>query len=257
MARYEKHPTDENKYQCTACEYGHGKGNGKSRQSVSKHFKKAHEDGPSQIDEKPPNLTSLQDNVEPVYTEQPTENEPEWLSIDFGDGAEAMVQSIPSPVKGLLSSLAKNHDPEKPRTRAEAKLWFQQQARMVRLFLSGVVDPLVSWWGRGVMANPDFKISRSPDEWTMTEDITAQWLEYRGVVVPINPDVLMIGTLGALYVPPMAHITRNRDPNRPKKSVRGIFARWRARRAIRKALRDNPTNEADLTDYGGGYDDEA
>lgn len=249
MVKYEKHPYDKGKYQCTVCTYGHGKGNGKSRQAVSKHFNKHHnsldhDSNKKKIDAPAPITDLRTDEEEPIIdtnTQEPETvviDEPEWLSVDFGDGAEAMVQSIPSPVRGLLSTLAKNHDPDKPRTRAEAKAWFQQQARMVRFFLSGVLDPLVSWYGRGLMSNPDFEIKRSADEWKLTEDITAQWLEYRGVVVPINPDVLMIGTLGALYLPPMSHIHRNRDPNRPKKSIRGIFGRWRARRALRKALKE-------------------
>jgi hypothetical protein len=249
MVKYEKHSYDKGKYQCPVCTYGHGKGNGKSRQSVSKHYNKAHNSldhgsASARIEDSAP-ITNLQTEAEDLQTNpiiEPTEeiviDEPEWLTVDFGDGAEQIVQSIPSPVRGLLSTLAKNHDPDKPRTRAEAKLWFQQQARMVRFFLSGVLDPLVSWYGRGLMANPEFQIKRSAEEWKLTEDITAQWLEYRGVVVPINPDVLMIGTLGALYLPPMSHIHRNRDPNRPKKSIRGIITRWRARRAVRKALKD-------------------
>ena len=40
MGRAEKHPTDEGKYQSTFDDYGHGKGNGKSRASVYKHYKK-------------------------------------------------------------------------------------------------------------------------------------------------------------------------------------------------------------------------
>lgn len=251
MARYEKHPYDKGKYQCTVCTYGHGKGNGKSRQAVSSHFKRHHEDSEAQTPEikskpeKEPSFTSLQNNEEKVEVEDLTIEEPEWLSVDFGDGEEAMVQSIPSPVKGLINSLSKYHDPEKPRTKAEAKAWFKQQAKMVRFFLSGVVDPFVSWYGKGVMANPDFKVSRNESEWAMTEEVTAQWLEYRGVTVPVNPDVLMVGMLGALYVPPMAHIRKNRDPTRPKRSIGGIFQRWKQRRAIRKALRENPMTDAE------------
>ena len=40
MSRVEPHPTDKGRYQATFNEYGHGKGNGKSRSMVYKHFKK-------------------------------------------------------------------------------------------------------------------------------------------------------------------------------------------------------------------------
>ena len=36
----EPHPTDEGKFQAVFSDYGHGEGNGKSRQSVYKQFKK-------------------------------------------------------------------------------------------------------------------------------------------------------------------------------------------------------------------------
>lgn len=254
MGRYEKHPRIKGKYQCTVCDYGHK--DGRSRQAVSKHFKQAHENSEAQTPEHKGeddtlvldpealgSFTSLQRNDEEIREIDTDIKEPEWLSVDFNDDEGALVQSIPSPVKGLISSLSKHHDPDKPRTKAEAKAWFKQQARMVRFFLSGVADPLVSWWGRGVMANPDFKITRSAEEWAMTEDVTAQWLEYRGITVPVNPDVLMVGTLGALYLPPIGHVMKNRDPTRPRKSIGGIFQRWRQRRAIRKALRDNPLTD--------------
>ena len=125
MGRYEKHPRLKDKYQCTVCDYGHKEG--RSRQSVSKHFKQAHEDSEAQTPEvksepeESPSFTSLQKDEEKVEEVDLGIEEPEWLSVDFGDGAEAMVKSIPSPVKGLISSLSKHHDPDKPRTKAEAK----------------------------------------------------------------------------------------------------------------------------------------
>ena len=40
MSKVEKHPYDEGKYQSTFDDYGHGKGNGKSRNAIYKHAKK-------------------------------------------------------------------------------------------------------------------------------------------------------------------------------------------------------------------------
>ena len=40
MGLAEKHPTDKGKYQATYSDYGHGKGNGKSRSMIYKEAKK-------------------------------------------------------------------------------------------------------------------------------------------------------------------------------------------------------------------------
>ena len=40
MSKVEKHPTDKGKFQSTFDNYGHGKGNGKSRNAIYKHAKK-------------------------------------------------------------------------------------------------------------------------------------------------------------------------------------------------------------------------
>ena len=41
MSKVKPHPTDKGKYQSTFDKYGHGKGNGKSRAAVYKHYKKS------------------------------------------------------------------------------------------------------------------------------------------------------------------------------------------------------------------------
>ena len=120
---------------------------------------------------------------------------------------------------------------------------------MVRFLFSGVVDPLVGYWGKGVTGDSTWAIKRTEDEWQMTEEIVAQWMEYRGVSVPINPDILMVGCIGALYVPPIMTARKNADPNRPKWKPLSWFSRWKARRSIRKALSENPHNDAEAT-YG-------
>ena len=40
MSKVEPHPTDKGKFQSTFDDYGHGKGNGKSRNAIYKHAKK-------------------------------------------------------------------------------------------------------------------------------------------------------------------------------------------------------------------------
>ena len=76
-------------------------------------------------------------------------------------------------------------------------------------------------------------IERNEDEWKMVESITEQWLHYRGIVIPVSPDMIMVGCLSAMYVPPIAHVYRNKSPNRRG----GFFKRWRQRRAMKKAMK--------------------
>ncbi len=74
----------------------------------------------------------------------------------------------------------------------------------------------------------------------MMENITAEWLEYRQISLPITPDVMMIGCVGALYAPVIVKVQKNRHPS--KKGF-GIFRRFKAWRAKRKMLKTNPLNE--------------
>jgi len=43
MSKVQKHPTDKGKFQSSFDDYGHGKGNGKSRNAIYKHAKKIKE----------------------------------------------------------------------------------------------------------------------------------------------------------------------------------------------------------------------
>ena len=84
MAKYEKHPTDEGKYQCPICDYGHGEGNGKSRQAVSKHFK-IHASDPIVEADIPESL-----NIE---IEENDDSKPEWLSFDMSEESASTMGS--------------------------------------------------------------------------------------------------------------------------------------------------------------------
>ena len=256
--KYEKHPFDDGKYQSTVSNYGHGKGNGKSRQAVSKHYDKftAEQDIEVILAPSEPQLDEvvgedLEGDVEvKMQSDDYTPSDPEWLTIgrEEESGSEPEVGSIPLPVKGVLKGLQGAVNASEF-SMSEMREFFKHQARMVRFFLSGVVDPLVSWWGKGVTQNPEYAIKRTEDEWAMTEEITAQWMEYRGVSVPLNPDILMIGCMGALYAPPIAEIRAKADPNRPKRGPLALFRRWKQRRAIRRGLAENPLND-EVATYG-------
>ena len=259
MAKYEKHPRIDGKFQCVECGYGRKKG--RSRQAVSKHFDRKH-DTPEILSEsateaiEPSEATHTAEEVIEDVPDGKTESEefipsePEWLTVEKDEEGSnpPKVGSIPPPVRGVLKGLQGAVNASEF-TVTEMREFFKHQAKMVRYLFSGVLDPLVSWWGKGVTSDPTFAISRTDEEWKMTEEITAQWMEYRGISVPLNPDVLMIGCVGALYVPPFMEIRKNADPSRPKWNPLGWISRWRQRRAIRRGLAENPLNDVEAT-YG-------
>lgn len=240
--KYEKHSTDDGKFQSNVDEYGHGMGNGKSRQAVSKNYDKIIDTlGQTVAEAERPAETE----PEPIEEEGPVaEGEmppaPEWLNVEFDASGDAeQVESIPAPIRGLLATMSGQTDPQAVKTPAQIQAWYAQQARLVRYFLAGVVDPAVTWWGRGITADPDYKLERSHQEWEMTEAITEQFLTHNQISVMVNPNLLMGGMIAALYVPPVVKIVKARDPNRTG-MVGGFFQRWKSRRAIKKALKENP-----------------
>tara|TARA_Y100001937_G_scaffold95825_1_gene130185 strand:+ start:1295 stop:2077 length:783 start_codon:yes stop_codon:yes gene_type:complete len=247
--KYEKHPTDDGKYQSVIDSYGHGIGNGKSRQAVSKNHDKVLkariEDAKAgetlhAVMETEPMLESQPESEPETEVKVKESSEPDWLNIDFGDdeGGEE-THSIPLPIQGLIGAMSGQADPDAVRTPAQLRAWYQQQARLVRYFLAGIVDPAVSWWMKGITADPEMGIKRSQSEWDMTEAVTEQFLAHNQISVMVNPNMLMAGMMGALYVPPVVKAVRKRDPNR-KSAIGGFIQRWRSRRAMKKALKANP-----------------
>ncbi len=102
----------------------------------------------------------------------------------------------------------------------------------MRWVFAGAVDPVVSWYGKSITTDPNFSIKRSKADWELFETVSANWLEYHGVQLPITPNIIMAGTIASMYAPVFAKITRERDPKKPS-----LLKRWRARRALRKALK--------------------
>ena len=239
--RYEKHPDIEKKFRCPICTYGD---DGKSRQAVTNHFKKNHEESEPEIKTEP----EIQSDV-PIEPEPVTIETPDWLDVDFGEGGDPVIGSIPLPAKGFIKSLSANPEPA-AQTPQAMREWYKQQAVLLRYFLAGVVDPLIEWYGRGVTLDPTFSIDRSKDDWALLESVGEQWFAYRGISFPVNPDMLMVGTLGVLYFPQVNKIRKERDPSITRFNPLVKFRQWRERRAIRKAIKLNPIN-AGSDGYGG------
>lgn len=225
MSRYEKHDTDEGKFQCPECDYGHGEGNGKSRQAVSSHHKKTHDETVEKVEETVED-PSLEGDISFSWLDYETPEVDESTTISTTPLAETIL-------RGALAN-----EGELPKSPKALKEFYKQQGKMLRWVFSGFVDPLFAWWGRGVMADPDFEIKRSSSDWELFEDASASWLEYRGLTVPLTPDVVMLGTVASFYAPVVVKVRAKRDPNR-----KSWFQRWRARRAVRKALKNRGEDE--------------
>lgn len=232
MAKYEKHEHDEGKYQCPICEYGHGMGNGKSRQSVTKHYNALHAEntlsapvGPK-VDKKP---TQRVDVKSDENDEIPST--PDWLQFDMSEeDSETATVSLSPTAASVLKGMAAGAEP--PSSPKALKEFYEQQGKMMKWVFAGVVDPLFSWYGKSITTDPDFEITRSKADWQLFESVSANWLEYHGIQLPVTPDIIFAGTLASFYAPVVVKIHRKRDPSKPS-----IFRRFKARRAMRKALK--------------------
>ena len=109
---------------------------------------------------------------------------------------------------------------------------------MLAWFFRGIIDPALSAYGRGVMGErgKNFNIKRSKDEWQLFEGIATEWVEYREVSIPVSPDMLMIGCVGAFYIPPLKSIQSQRDPDKPSlvNRLKRRVVKWRVKRDMKK-----------------------
>ena len=216
---------DDGKYECPDCDYGHD--GGRSRQAVTKHWNAAHGED-KKIEET--GSDPLLGDPKP----EKVENTPEWLKFSESDSGGEEDESTTVSVSPLASTLLRGmvSDEDPPSSPKAMKEYYEQQGKMMRWIFSGFVDPLFAWYGRGVTADDTFAIERSASDWTLFEDAASNWCEYRGVSVPVTPDLVMLGTVASFYAPVVTKIHRQRDPSRPS-----LWRRWKARRAVRKALK--------------------
>jgi len=189
------HPTDPDKWMSNFDDYGHGEGNGKSRNAIYKHFKKI--------------------NSEPVVNEETSEGDG-WIKTEWMDDSNESVKpkSIPEPLSEMVGGKF-------------SEVNIKAQGHMIRSVFVGL-DRLITHWGRGVMSDKEWTIERSPEDYDTLETSTLQMLAYYDVTIPVTPPMIWGLTVSSAYAQPVSHVIKNRDPNRKRK---GIFSRLFKRKA--------------------------
>jgi hypothetical protein len=251
MSKAVPHPHDEGKWACSVCSYGHGKGNGKSRNGVYKHWKKEHQSHNAENDEKEDftkqsssttvseqdNYTKSEDSPKEGDFVQTDESDYtksdgfDWGSISWADDdetEEVQPRTIPAVFTESLN---------RPNTGLSAA----GTKQILRMSYIGL-DRLITHWGRGVMSNAEWKIERNPADYDALQDSTYAVMQHYGVAVNVSPVAAWAATVGAAYVPPVMHIQQNADPNRRGRllgRIRGMFSRLRFRRR-RRTTAQNP-----------------
>jgi hypothetical protein len=219
MPLVEKHPTDEGKFQSTFDSYGHGQGNGKSRNAVYKYAKKLGVSAKEKVlshvtkSEKEPEKTG-----DSVQLNSENENELHKIGIEWGEvgwfeESEEPVKpnSIPKPVQELASEKV-----TKMNVIAE-----KSQRHLIRMGFNGL-DRLITHWGRGVLMDKEWEIQRSKGDIDALEESSMAVMKHYGINVELNPVMVWGITVGSAYIPPIAHVQKNAHPS---KRGKGIFSR--------------------------------
>ena len=145
-----KHPTDEGKWMSSFDDYGHGPGNGKSRNAIYKRFNKINKsekvekvEQNKQARSTPIEISQNREKVEVQESdEEISQNRPSWGRIewdedDLSQNEEIKPRTIPKPI----SEMAQGRNAAFDRA---------SQAQMVRLGFRSL-DRLLTHYGRGVM----------------------------------------------------------------------------------------------------------
>ena len=246
MSKVEKHPFDEGKYQSTFDDYGHGKGNGKSRNAIYKHAKKLEktdfvqtEKSSSKKDVKN-DTDSLAEDLENVQNHTFSDEIPIWSndesdeSVEFeewgnvewdGEEVDVTPHTIPEPISNLNAT--------------QQALDYESMGRLVRFGFIGL-DRMITHWGRGVMNKPKWELKRSKQDYDVLESSTVQVMAHYGINIPVSPMTVWGLTIGAAYAPPINHIRKNADPNRKRRIFKWPFRR---KKKEEKVVVKNDLNE--------------
>lgn len=230
MSKVEPHPTDKGKYQSTFDNYGHGKGNGKSRNAIYKHAKKLEKqtDFVKKEEQQEPKITQNQVEIE-IDEETISQNQTEYDSISWADEdiGDVKPKSIPEPIQQMAQGQAQ-------------EVSIAAMGQMIRFGFSGL-DRLITHWGRGVMNDPNYSLERHPSDLDALESSTLQLMAHYGIQVPVSPLMVWGATVGSAYVPPIMHIQKNADPNRKKR--KGFLKRFNPFKRKKKEEPQAPNQE--------------
>tara|TARA_R100000908_G_C3748064_1_gene143058 strand:- start:78 stop:779 length:702 start_codon:yes stop_codon:yes gene_type:complete len=227
MSKVQPHPFDEGKYQSTFDDYGHGKGNGKSRNAIYKHAKKIQnrESETVKIETQTEDIAQNQEVSDeiPIWTNddstEPQEFE-EWGSVEWdGEEVDVTPHTIPEPISRLNAT--------------KAALDYESMGKLVRFGFIGL-DRMITHWGRGVMNKPDWSLKRSKQDYDVLESSTVDVMHQYGINIPVSPLAIWGITVSAAYAPPINHIRKNADPNRKKRIFKWPFRRKKKKEEVVK-----------------------
>ena len=230
MSKVEPHPTDKGKFQSTFDNYGHGKGNGKSRNAIYKHAKKVSKQAET-IPIQESDFVKKDENLNPD-SEKITQNQTDWNSISWADDdvGDVKPKSIPEPIAAMANGQA-------------AQVSLAAQGQVIRFAFHGL-DRLITHWGRGVMNNPDYTIERHPSDMDALEASTLQLMAHYGIQMPVSPLMVWGATVGSAYAPPIMHIRKNADPNRKKRGLLSRFNFLKRKKKKSNEVKDDESTNA-------------
>ena len=222
------HPNDADKWMSSFDSYGHGPGNGKSRNAIYKRFKKVH--GPDSVKSTPSKkeaTESLKNKSD--FNDKSTTFEQARSTAVLENVEKSLQEPEESPESG-----ESDDGPDSEMAQGQRMAFNQEsQAQMIRVGFRAL-DRALTHYGRGVMNSKDWSVDRSESDYDALEGATSAVFEHYGVQVPVSPLLVLGVTLSTAYLPPLNHIRKNADPNRKGGRILGVFRRLIPKR-FRKA----------------------
>ena len=219
MSKVMKHETDENKYQSGLDDYGHGSGNGKSRQAIYKHLKKVglmaktiRESKGLKTDQKEDTAREEFQAISPEPTDE-GETVVDWSDFPIPDENEEG-HTIPTPIKMMAKALGPDAS-----GKSVLRAQHEAQGQVVRWSFM-TADRMFTWWARGVMNDDKWSLDRSKADYDVLQETTTGVMNLYGITIPINPWAVWGITVSSAYIPSIRYVRKNADPSRKKRSWR-------------------------------------
>lgn len=247
----EKNP--DGKFQCTVCDYGHGEGNGKSRQAVIKHYKKTHNEEEEDViifsDDTEYEEPEIDDSRPPPTFHEPSEDGPTeepqhvWLIMEDDEEDEPTTAArLRGPIRDFLKGLRIHSQSagDAPMSAAELRAERQVHHRLLTWAWMGI-DRLYTLWGRMMLGSREYEFAKSPGENAILATASLDSLAYHGIDVNrvLNPDVVLAITVGTFYGPETVKLaTRGKASGRSLLSRIPLIGRlFRRKRPKRREVR--------------------